>query len=1242
MKSFNKFLFIGSIIISVLFFSDLYAIKMENYCYVPPIIGQAVRPNVLFVIDVSGSMSWRAYSGSYNSSKTYEGYFDPDKYYHKNNGVYTSVDTLPSGVNCQNDQCCDGTWLLGVCFGTLYSKGNYLNWYYMKRIDLVRWAITGGKPESCNSRDPDFCDPFLYPNSQLSCDDEGCILETYNGELVKVPWDRLKQSLVYQFKQMSLKPRLGVMFFSGSGVRFHKVYIGDYINSSVTDNENPYKNLITAINYEDPTGATPTGPALWDAYNYFSQVEPEYGGFEPQSGEDDKWKNPMYQCFDENNDGVCENSEFKLVPCAKNFIILLTDGQWNTPSCSIRAGFEENSADPVVPAYWLHRKGFTNNKTGEKSCVDAIYGIGLWLGGTGEQSLKNVAMYGSFDYSDNKTWPDSLSGYPWDTCYMDDCGNGRGSACTSLPPSSSDWDKDGDGVPDTFYNAQNAQQIRDSIHNAILDILRRSTSGATVATLTGKRGYSSLLIQPYLYPRYQPESEGQELSWLGLLKSFWVDFDSNLREDNVEHFWLNVGGIENDTIFQFVSSDKGVKVWEFSDFKACEASGTELRNWESEPVVEFGCKLADTSASDRKIYANYNGNLTEITDENFRNWLFSLWKGIDSSLNDTVCYCILKYIIGDDTSSCNSDWVKRPHSLDISEVCNPSYYSGKHIWKVGDIIFSTPSIASNQAPGIYHLRYHDMTYLNYISSDNYRKRKSYIFVGANDGMLHVFQLGYTVLTGDKDRPVKLIDDKETNSTAHLGKEEWAFVPKSVLPYLVWYGHKDYCHIPYVDYRTMIIDASINGAPDAEKNSSSWRTLLIGVTGFGGKAITVNGTTYSSSIFVIDLTDWLNDPENKEPQLLWEKSLPDHTLTLSFPSIIRKGDMDKNGEWYLVIGSGPKDPGGTQFSNATIYFFDLRNGNKVAELSIKNGGANIQAAVGDTMPVDVDNDYQDDVIYFGTYTQNSGSFYKLPLKDSSGGYKDISSLTSSDISLVINPDVPVFAAPTFTKDKEGHFWVFLGTGRFLNDNDREPTYRNYLIGLKDDYLNATSYNFPSDLDNQTGNNAVIWVTKTEEICMCDWNGCEKKNIITDGVYNGTSPEPPVRGWFQELDSAELIYSQPFILGDNLETMIYKTSNDICKITGESYVMALCYNTGVPCQKPSVLGIEGTVKTNVTIPKKYFVGKGAPSLGQPFQVGNVNPATGRYQKFTQISSGVVVQLNQQMQGGARGKFLLWIEK
>ena len=70
-----------------------------------------------------------------------------------------------------------------------------------------------------------------------------------------------------------------------------------------------------------------------------------------------------------------------------------------------------------------------------------------------------------------------------------------------MPASAPDWDKDGNGVPDTFYSATNALQIKDSIISAILDILQQATSGTAVSILASGEGSGANLLQAFFYPK---------------------------------------------------------------------------------------------------------------------------------------------------------------------------------------------------------------------------------------------------------------------------------------------------------------------------------------------------------------------------------------------------------------------------------------------------------------------------------------------------------------------------------------------------------------------------------------------------------------------------------------------------------------------------------------------------------------------------------------------------------------------
>ena len=854
--------------------------------------------------------------------------------------------------------------------------------------------------------------------------------------------------------------------------------------------------------------------------------------------------------------------------------------------------------------------------------------------------------------------------------FDDTNGNGR-------PDLTSEWDKDGDGFPDAYFFASDPTKIEEGLNRAFSDILRRASSGATVATLTKRTGISSLIVQPYYYPKYV--ASNKEISWLGFLRSFWVDTMQNLREDTTKDKVLNMAGAAIDKIFQFFfdSNDNETKVaiLQGSDTTtSCVREGTKSIN-EVIPVFDAGCQLADRNPSDRKILYNKNNSptLTLFTTSE-SSYLSNIWRVCSNDptvlcTNNEDCSggtcqsadasCIIRYLRGED-NPCSYPYVQRTRTVEVGGsggFCSAVGMSGNKVWKLGDIINSTPSVVGSEPVNIYHLRYNDATYLQYIRTDAYKNRTSFVFVGASDGMLHAFRVGRLIQTGDPDKPTRVVNAYNTTSNDLVGREEWAFIPRNALPYLVWYGNPNYCRVPTVDYKTAIFDASIGGPPNADKTVSSWRTILIGTMGFGGKSITTSADTFSSSVFALDLTDWLNGT-SAQPTLLWEVSLPDGTLTTSYPAVVRLGDPNKNGEWYVVIGSGPLNPNGTSFtSQPKLYFIDLRNG-EIKGVVIPASGVNF--AVGDIAVVDVDNDYRDDVIYFGAYGKTNagnvwGNFYRLSLRSGSG-YKTVSTLTQSDICTAIKLDdfatadntPPVFGAPNFTKDENGRLWVFFGTGKYIMDSsDKAISYDNYFIGFKDDNWNSGTCPAPytrAQLTDVTNQSLTITITEVKQICKCDASGCGMQNV----VYNadGNIPTEPPRGWYYRLPG-EAIYSQALVIGGIVDALTYVPPQDICQMEGSSNLISVYYKTGRPYPRPSVLSpdvVSGgpiEVGQSVQLLQKISVGQGIPPIGNPFQALQSSQASQQLEKIFQTSTGPV-RITQQKAITSEEKFLIWIEK
>ncbi len=1252
------------------FSSVSFGAAMTDYCQVPPFIGTGGSPNILMVNDVSGSMSWSAYGTSdsstappdagYDSSTTYEGYFDPAKSYKLVSGVYQKK--TPTGGACiqqcatpngspntscvkNNTFCTNGTKYggglaqfgcsssgskpFGCCLKTVSSgdcgvlSGNYLNYKNMHRIDLTRWAMTGGKPASCTGGtfNNNYCDPELWNqtgnstkvgavcnNSLVNADGTtfgGCILLTDNGTEVAVPWSRVNDGLAYQFMTLLVQPKLGVMTFSGSRVNSGKVYIGDFIASNNNSASFPYSNTITNLNAQDPGGGTPTGPALWDAFNYFAQSAPQYGGFAVQSGSGDRWKNPLYVC-DGKGGTNCQQST-----CTRNFVLLMSDGEWNTPhqtigtstTCSVSSTANESS-DPVVPAYCMH-KGFTNLATSPtvSTKVGGVYTIGLFMqpGSAGVQAMGNTAMYGSFENS-ALTWPSNLTGFPPNTpTCTDSDGTVSGSLCAAFPPSSPDWDANGDGVPDTFVSAGNASDIKQAIMDAVQSILAKATSGTAASVLASGEGKGANLVQATYYPSRKFFSAS--IPWVGGLQNLWYFVDptfnnSSIREDDGDYIEdLDTSGSSKDYITQlyfdigeqkakarlYNSSGAGVpgtlvKTVDFEDIASLWEAGTLL--WDRDPADRTIYTPVDTSqlltANANKFSASSPNNVAALRP------LLNTDASAVSSENNQLAANIINWVRGTDIADylyssgtvtesyrprtvqidLNADGNVTDTSVTVSGVTMDETVT-TNVWKLGDIIDSTPKIASWVQLNGYDGKWSDSTYKDFYTSATYTSR-GMVYVGANDGMLHAFKLGLLQYLHDTNHSSQIA----TLTGANKGKEMWAFIPKNVLPYLKYLKDPDYCHLHTVDLTPFLVDASI-GVPTGctgdywtcQRGVTTWRTILIGGMRFGGACRNAGATCNSdgntadcvntpvsglgySSYFALDVTD-----ENN-PQLLWEFTDPGLGFSTSGPAIVRinnrtvaagdtKSSLDtsaNNGRWFVVFGSGPTGPIdtasqkflGRSDQNLKLFVLDLKTG--VPARTIDTGvpfafAGSMIGSVFDNNPF-ASNDYQDRAVYIpyvkrtgtsGNYTWTDGGVLRLLTNQDlagtnvSGGTGGTTALNPGNwaFSTVMDGIGPVtsavvhllnpYADSTCSGGGTGKLRLYFGTGRY---------YYRTTAGLTDDA--SSQRNLFGIVEPCFDNNAYL------PGCLDGTGPLTRTKAALSDATSGAVCDP--EGWFINLDLA----------------------------------------------------------------------------------------------------------------------------
>jgi len=152
---------------------EVHAQAMADYTATPPFIADTVPPNVLLLMDNSGSMDNSAFHESgqaYDPTKQYNGYFGPDKCYSYASNKFTPVtDKAASGSPCS----AGAPWL-----------GNFLNYVSMTRLEITKWVMMGGKcaPRAVNGT----CYPggilTLESNESVSSVDvDGTGITPYSG-----------------------------------------------------------------------------------------------------------------------------------------------------------------------------------------------------------------------------------------------------------------------------------------------------------------------------------------------------------------------------------------------------------------------------------------------------------------------------------------------------------------------------------------------------------------------------------------------------------------------------------------------------------------------------------------------------------------------------------------------------------------------------------------------------------------------------------------------------------------------------------------------------------------------------------------------------------------------------------------------------------------------------------------------------------------------------------------------------
>ncbi len=414
---------------------------------------------------------------------------------------------------------------------------------------------------------------------------------------------------------------------------------------------------------------------------------------------------------------------------------------------------------------------------------------------------------------------------------------------------------------------------------------------------------------------------------------------------------------------------------------------------------------------------------------------------------------------------------------------------------LGDIVHSRPTYVGPPKAGY--------TIDNYPSGIS-ASRAGQVYVGANDGMLHAINAN--------------------PASSDYGKEAWAFIPSALNN-----GLSDLTPAGNDTSHKYSVDGPITVADIYDSTTSSWKTLLVGGLGAGGRGF-----------YALDVTDpAAADASAVAAKFLWEWDTSDSAhMGYSYGKpIIARVNNAGTPTWTVIIANGYDNfdnSTGSGDGKARIYVLNALTGALIDELAVGVAGSN---GLSSPVALDANEDLTIDAVYAGDL---AGTLWKFDFSNAAS-LSATALLKTTDSA---GKSQAIIAAPDIAKHPtQAGYMVYVGTsGLPTSAGMSSGAAIQSVYGIRDHSGLASIIN---DTDEVTRRSTLL--AQTLSSITSDWLG------VTNNSIDWSSHE----GWYVDLLNAhQHILTAPLVRDSRLQLMV----NDLTTGATAGWLTQVSYTHG----------------------------------------------------------------------------------